>query len=94
MLAPPALRYMQEGPRRGSNDGKGTAWDPEYLGADLVLDVEDMKREGPKLGPHVTIKAIEGGVHDLVLSDVDAQAQVFGEVTDWLRSVQTGPIGR
>ena len=52
-----------------SNDGADTIWHEEYRRADLVLDVEDMKREGKALGRQVTIGAIEGGVHDLVLSD-------------------------
>ena len=32
-----------------------TAWRDEYKTADLVLDVEDMKRLGPGLGPAVTV---------------------------------------
>jgi alpha-beta hydrolase superfamily lysophospholipase len=76
-----------------SNDGADTVWHEEYRRADLVLDVEDMEREGKALGPHVTIKAIEGGVHDLVLSDPDAQACAFAEVTAWLRGLPGNPVG-
>ena len=53
-----------------------------------MLDVGDMKREGPKLGPHVTILSIEGGVHDLTLSDPDAQTRVFSAVSAWLQTLR------
>lgn len=71
-----------------SNDGTDAVWHEEYRRADLVLDVEDMKREGPKLGPHVTIQPIEGGVHDLSLSDPDAQTRVFGALSAWLQGLR------
>jgi len=41
---------------------------PEAHLADAVLDVEDMKRIGPSIGPLVELAAIEGGKHDLFLS--------------------------
>ena len=71
-----------------SNEGNGSIWREEYRRTDLVLDVEDIKREGPKLGPRVSIQPIEGGVHDLVLSDPDAQTRVFGAVTAWLQTLR------
>ena len=76
-----------------SNDGADTIWHEEYRRSDLVLDVEDMKREGKALGQQVTIRAIEGGVHDLVLSDPDALERVFAEVTAWLRGLPGNPVG-
>jgi alpha-beta hydrolase superfamily lysophospholipase len=76
-----------------SNDGKDTVWHDEYRRADLVLDVEDMKREGKALGAHVTIRSIEGGVHDVVLSDPDAETRVLAEITVWLRTVPGAPVG-
>jgi alpha-beta hydrolase superfamily lysophospholipase len=75
-----------------SNDGADTIWHEEYRRSDLVLDVEDMKREGKTLGQEVTIRAIEGGIHDLVLSDPDAQARVFAEVTAWLLGLPGYPV--
>ena len=71
-----------------SNDGTDTIWHEEYRRADLVLDVEDMKNLGPALGPNVVIRPIEGGVHDLMLSDPDARARVYDEVTAWLRTLR------
>jgi alpha-beta hydrolase superfamily lysophospholipase len=71
-----------------SNYGTDDIWHEEYRRADLVLDVEDMKREGPKLGAHVTIQPIEGGVHDLSLADPDAQTRVFAAVSGWLQTLR------
>ena len=71
-----------------SNDGTDTIWHEEYRRADLVLDVEDMEDLGSKLGSKVLIRQIEGGVHDLTLSDPDAQARVFNEVTAWMRTLR------
>jgi alpha-beta hydrolase superfamily lysophospholipase len=76
-----------------SNKGTGSVWQEEYRRSDLVLDVKDIKRGGKALGQKVTIRAIEGGVHDLVLSDPDALARVFAEVTAWLRQLPGNPIG-
>ena len=71
-----------------SHDGEGTVWRPEFRQADLVLDVKDMKDEGPKLGTNVTIREIEGGVHDLSLSDPDPRTRFFDAVTAWLRALR------
>ena len=71
-----------------SNDGTDTIWHEEYRRADLVLDVEDMKREGVKLGSHVTIEPIEGGIHDLSLSDPDARMRFFNAISAWLESLR------
>lgn len=71
-----------------SNDGTDTIWHEEYRRADLVLDVEDMEKLGPKVGSKVVIRKIEDGVHDLILSDPDAQARVFNEVTAWMGTLR------
>ena len=71
-----------------SNPGTDLVWHEEYRRTDLVLDVEDIKRDAPKLGPRVTVQPVEGGVHDLSLSDPDAQARVFAAVSAWLRNLR------
>ena len=70
-----------------SEKGRSKAWRDEYRQADLVLDVEDITREGPGLGTQVTLRPVAGGVHDLVLSDPGVRSRVFDEVTAWLRSI-------
>ncbi|MFB4318512.1 alpha/beta hydrolase [Actinomadura sp. 21ATH] len=52
--------------------------------ADAVLDVEHMARWAPRLGRHVTLVRIEGGLHDLVLSAKPARDQVFAELDRWM----------
>lgn len=76
-----------------SHHGKGDTWIKEFRRADLVLDVKDMTRFGKMLGRNVTIRKIEGGVHDLVLSDKQPRTQVFAEITDWLRGLPNNPVG-
>jgi alpha-beta hydrolase superfamily lysophospholipase len=52
--------------------------------ADAVLDVEHMARWAPRLGRHVTLVRIQGGLHDLVLSAKPAREQVFTELDRWI----------
>ncbi|MEW2358745.1 alpha/beta hydrolase [Spirillospora sp. NPDC029432] len=52
--------------------------------ADAVLDVEHMARWAPRLGRHVTLVRIPGGLHDLVLSAKPAREQVFAELDRWM----------
>ncbi|REE95741.1 alpha/beta hydrolase [Thermomonospora umbrina] len=59
--------------------------------ADAVLDVEHMARWAPRLGPHVTLVRIDGGLHDLVLSAKRARDQVFGELERWIRGYLPEP---
>lgn len=56
----------------------------ELDGADCVLDVADMHRRGPMLGPDVTIVPIAGGRHDLALSPLPARRAYARAIFDWL----------
>jgi alpha-beta hydrolase superfamily lysophospholipase len=100
-----AVARAQERARRGgiaqpvlilhsdrSDKGRSKTWQDKYRRADLVLDVDDITREGPKLGTSVTLRPIAEGVHDLVLSDPDVRNRLFEEVAVWLRSLQNGPF--
>lgn len=60
--------------------------------ADAVLDVEHMARWAPRLGRHVTLVRIDGGLHDLVLSAEPARGQVFAELTRWTNGYLPGPV--
>lgn len=57
---------------------------PALADSDCVLDVDDMVRWAPGLGPDVTIARIEGGIHDLALSPEPARAAYESAVFDWL----------
>jgi len=61
-----------------------TSW-PSEMGddvhsSDIVLDVEQIRRWAPSVGRHVTIAAIEGGVHDVFLSREPARSQAYDEL--------------
>jgi alpha-beta hydrolase superfamily lysophospholipase len=52
--------------------------------ADTVLNVADMVRYGPRLGPQVTLLQVDGGLHDLTLSAPPVRQTLFDEVRRWL----------
>ena len=54
--------------------------------ADSVLNVADIERYAPGLGPDVTFVAIEGGKHDLILSPEAARNRMFSELDTWMRA--------
>ncbi|MBJ2185072.1 MAG: alpha/beta hydrolase [Muribaculaceae bacterium] len=62
----------------------GDEWSPEFQHADGVLNVNDMKKQGPKLGDDVDLHTIPGGMHDLFLSAHDARENAYSTLFDWL----------
>ena len=62
-------------------------WDERYHSCDAVLNVEHIRLGAKCLGPQVQISAIEGGMHDLMLSAAPVREQVFHEIFAWL-----GPV--
>ena len=52
--------------------------------ADVVLDVQQIRRWASSLGSHVTSIAIEGARHDVVLSRPEVRARVYAELDRWL----------
>ncbi|GAA3927718.1 alpha/beta hydrolase [Actinomadura viridis] len=63
----------------------------DLTSADAVLDVEHMARWAPRLGRHVTLVRIQGGLHDLVLSAEPAREQVFTELERWMAGYLPAP---
>jgi alpha-beta hydrolase superfamily lysophospholipase len=59
-------------------------WSDEIQRADIVLNVEHMRRFGPGIGREVSLVAVEGGMHDLTLSAAPVRAQVFEQLFAWL----------
>ncbi|MCB2407447.1 alpha/beta hydrolase [Hymenobacter lucidus] len=59
----------------------------EYAEADGVLNVRHIRELSPRLGPNVTVVAIPGGIHDLVLSRPAVRAVVYRELFQWLAAV-------
>ncbi|MDR6596070.1 alpha/beta hydrolase [Saccharothrix longispora] len=73
--------------RSGRSHLHAKAWTPEAMTADAVLDVEHMRRWGPKIGRHVVPVAVEGGMHDLFLSAEPVRRRALAEVDEFLDSV-------
>ena len=64
--------------------GPDDVWHDALLTTDSVLDVADMKRLAPNLGPDVTFVEIPGGAHDLALSPAPARDTYVAEVLAFL----------
>ena len=61
-------------------------YDERALAADVVLDVDRIAARSWRLGPHVTLVRIAGGMHDLALSRQEARERYLSELTTWLRA--------
>jgi len=51
---------------------------------DTVLDVEAVWNQAPRLGADVRLVKIDGGVHDLTLSEAEPRQRYFDTVFEWL----------
>lgn len=51
---------------------------------DIVLDVEQIRRWASSVGRHVTSIAIDGAMHDVVLSRPDVRAEAYAAIQTWL----------
>jgi alpha-beta hydrolase superfamily lysophospholipase len=58
---------------------------PEAQTADIVLDVDDMKRIGPKLGTNVTLIETPNAKHDVFLSQKEIREKALKEMFEWLK---------
>ncbi|HEX6500090.1 MAG TPA: alpha/beta hydrolase [Micromonosporaceae bacterium] len=65
---------------------KGTKWGEDALAADSVLDVEHITKWSTKLGRHLTLVRIDGGLHDVMLSAEPARGQIFAELERWTKA--------
>jgi alpha-beta hydrolase superfamily lysophospholipase len=55
--------------------------------ADIILNVEHMKKIGPKLGSNVTLLEVKDGIHDIFLSKETARNYAFEKLFDWLNKL-------
>lgn len=61
-------------------------WSEDVSKADAVLDVEGMRKWGPKLGTSVKVVEIKAGMHDLFLSAEPVRAAALAEVDEFLKT--------
>ncbi|HEY7886242.1 MAG TPA: alpha/beta hydrolase [Cellvibrionaceae bacterium] len=59
-------------------------WSEEATRADIVLNIEHMRRYGPGLGEQVSIEAVDDALHDLVLSAAPVRRALFVTLFAWL----------
>jgi alpha-beta hydrolase superfamily lysophospholipase len=64
-------------------------WHEDGMTADIVLNVVDMQRLSPGLGPKVQIHAIADAIHDLFLSKPEVRPAVFAVLKDWLEQLDS-----
>jgi len=63
---------------------------PRAREADVVLDVERVAAAAWRLGPHVTLVRVEGGLHDLSLSREPARTAYLEALSTWLQAYLPG----
>ncbi len=64
--------------------GSASAFHSGLDRTDSVLDVAHMLARAPGLGRDVTIRRIDGGIHDLALSPHPARTRYFDAALDWV----------
>lgn len=67
-------------------------WSEKHNHADGVLDVADIKKYGRELGPNVTCMQVNGGLHDLLLSNPRLTAAIYPRLFAWL-DTHLPPVG-
>ncbi len=69
-------------------------WHEGLRSADTVLDVEQIALRAVRLGQHVTLVRIPGGLHDLMLSPPPVRASVLETTARWVRAYGPAPLDR
>lgn len=61
--------------------------DSRLHNTDIVLDVEQIRRQAPLLSTHTTVAMIKGAVHDVILSAPKVRAEAYTEIDRFLAYV-------
>ncbi|WP_340538399.1 alpha/beta hydrolase [Nocardioides sp. GXZ039] len=56
----------------------------EAYSNDIVLDVPQIRHWATSIGPHVTYVAVEGAMHDVILSQPKVRAGVYDQLDRWV----------
>ena len=67
-------------------------WSEKLHRADLVLNVEDIKKLAPQLGPGVVMKEIPDGKHDLTLSLDTPRELCLETMVEWAGKLADGRV--
>lgn len=69
-----------------SASSKISKYSEETTKQDIVLNVEDIKRIGAKLGENVMLLEVKNGIHDLFLSSKKVREKAFKDMFAWLNN--------
>lgn len=69
-----------------ANSVSAESWSPAVDRADAVLDVKDIYKYGITLGHNITAAKVNGGRHDLILSQIDVREPLYKFMFQWLNS--------
>lgn len=64
--------------------GSTTNWEEQTQRSDTVLNVEHMRAFRPAIGDKITLVQIDGGMHDLYLSDQSVRTRALDVTLQWL----------
>lgn len=67
-----------------SGSSKISTFSKEAMSKDIVLDINDIKSVGAKLGQQVTLMEIENAQHDIFLSPKKVREDAFKQMFSWL----------
>ncbi len=66
---------------------KISTFSKEAMSKDIVLNIEDIKRVGSKLGDRVTLLRVENAQHDIFLSSKAVRTVAFDKMFSWLSKI-------
>lgn len=64
--------------------------EPDATSTDIVLDVQQIRRWAPKISRHLTLVAVDGAMHDVVLSRQPVRERVYDELGRWESAYLSG----
>ena len=70
-----------------SDSIKISTFSQDAMSKDIILNIEDIKRVGIKLGDRVTLLRIENAQHDIFLSPKEVREVAFNKMFYWLSEI-------
>lgn len=64
----------------------GCNWTPEFQHGDAVLDPAMLQKRGVQLGHDPQVTTIDGGLHDLILSEPEPRRQAYETMFEFIRT--------
>ena len=71
-----------------SSSAKFFRFSKEAMKKDIVLNVEDIKKRGVKLGSQITLLEVKNAMHDIFLSPKVVREKAFEGMFEWLLGIR------